>query len=147
MTATVQRILHSAGRSRLTRIVLLSLVFLTSMTVHLHAQTPAISFLSPSSGALGSDSVSIIVVGTSFTGSSVARWNGQNRATTPLSPNLLLVTLQAGDLAALGNGMMTVADNTVSSGVPFTVYRGIAATTKDLAYDPGSGRILASVPG
>lgn len=73
--------------------------------------TPDLVSLSPVSATIGSSAAMVTVNGTGFTSSSVARWNGQPRATTFVSSTELRFQLLASDLAADSIGAITVVNS------------------------------------
>jgi CSLREA domain-containing protein len=74
---------------------------------------PSITSLSPATAvARGAQSqpLQVTIHGQGFLPESQARWNGQNRATTYVSPTQLRVTLSAADVAFGGYGAITVSN-------------------------------------
>lgn len=81
---------------------------------------PSISSLSPATAvARGAQSQPLVVTiqGQGFLPESQARWNGQNRATTYVSPTQLRVTLTALDVGFGGYGSVTVVNQGPGGGV------------------------------
>lgn len=115
----------------------------------------------PSYGAVaGGPGFALMVHGRGFVESSVVRWNGADRPTTYIGPHRLLVTVQAGDVASAGDAAVTVytpAPGGGTSAAATMTIRALGAATitdslsvalpaNDLAYDPGTGRLYASIP-
>lgn len=73
--------------------------------------TPDLVSLSPVSATVGASAAVVTVSGTGFTATSVARWNGQPRATSFVSSTQLQVQLLASDLVADSIGAVTVVSN------------------------------------
>jgi uncharacterized protein (TIGR03437 family) len=69
---------------------------------------PVISGLSPSSAFGSGSAFTLTVNGSNFSGSSVVRWNGQDRATTFISATQLSAQLTVADLASPGTASVTV---------------------------------------
>jgi CSLREA domain-containing protein len=81
---------------------------------------PSITGLAPTSTiARGAQSQPLVLViqGQGFLPESQARWNGENRATTYVSPTQLRVTLSAADVAFGGYGAVTVSNPIPGGGV------------------------------
>ncbi len=94
--------------------------------------TLALAELTPVSTIIGASSALVTVTGSGFTASSVARWNGQNRSTSYVSPTELQVTLTAADLDDDAIGTITVANGTTSSG-PLSFY--VLPSTETVFFD------------
>ncbi len=69
---------------------------------------PATTSLSPASATAGGLAFTLTVDGSSFTSSSVVRWNGADRATTYLSATQLTASISASDIASAGTASVTV---------------------------------------
>lgn len=69
---------------------------------------PALTGLDPERIVAGSADIALTVTGANFTGNSVIRVNGQDRATTFLSATMLRTVLGGGDLASVGQIAITV---------------------------------------
>jgi Subtilase family/Bacterial pre-peptidase C-terminal domain/CARDB len=111
------------------------------------APTPVISSLNPNAATAGGPGFILTVNGSKFNLSSVVRWNGSSRTTTRVetSPGSGLVTrlqatISSSDIAAAGNGSVTVFNPSpgggVSSPLTFTV-----GTLGALAVTPATGLI------
>ena len=76
-----------------------------------NAQPPTIARITPASAAAGGAAFRLTVTGTNYNGSSVVRWNGSDRPTSLLNPQLT-TTLDAGitalDIASPGTAEITV---------------------------------------
>ncbi len=72
------------------------------------APVPGVSSLAPNFAEAGDPGVDILVSGSGFVPASVVRWNGADRPTTYISASSLQASLTAADLAAIGNGTVTV---------------------------------------
>jgi CSLREA domain-containing protein len=87
---------------------------------------PTISGLTPATAvALGAQSkpLQLMIQGQGFLPESQARWNGENRATTYISPTQIRITLSAADVAFGGYGAVTVSNPGPGGGLsnPFTL--------------------------
>jgi len=69
---------------------------------------PVVASLDPAAVNAAGPSFTITVNGSNFVGSSVVRANGQDRATTYVSPNQLQAEIQAADIAAVGTVAVSV---------------------------------------
>lgn len=69
---------------------------------------PTLTRLAPAAQAAGSAALNLEVFGGSFTPQSVARWNGQDRATQFVNSTQLRVELSAADLATAGTRAISV---------------------------------------
>ncbi|MFN8506419.1 MAG: hypothetical protein U0547_02480 [Dehalococcoidia bacterium] len=70
---------------------------------------PSLGSISPSAGNVGGTGFTLTVNGSSFTASSVVRWNGSDRTTTFVSATQLTAAIPASDLAATGSASITVS--------------------------------------
>lgn len=73
--------------------------------------TPSIGAISPGqimTDAASATDITLLVTGENFIPASQARWNGSDRPTTYVSPTQLKLTVTAADLAAGGQGSVTV---------------------------------------
>jgi len=68
---------------------------------------PALTSLSPTPAVAGI-AMTLTLTGTNFVSTSVARWNGSNRATTFVNASQLKVQLTAADLGSVGTGQVSV---------------------------------------
>jgi murein DD-endopeptidase MepM/ murein hydrolase activator NlpD len=102
-----------------------------------NAPFPVITSLSPSSAIAGSGAFQLTVNGSTFTSSSVVRWNGSNRITkATITTGGLVIDLQASiltsDIASQGTAQVTVFNPSpgggTSSAVTFTINSAITAT-------------------
>ncbi|MBI1929575.1 cadherin-like domain-containing protein, partial [Candidatus Poribacteria bacterium] len=96
------------------------------------APVPTMNGLNPGNRTAGSSGFTLTVNGSNFNLSSVVRWNGSNRTTTPVetSPGSGLVTslqasISASDIATAGTVQVTVSNPSPGGGIsnplPFTV--------------------------
>ena len=100
------------------------------------APAPSLSSLSPASGTVGT---SVVITGTSFTGTTAVSFNGTAATFTVNSATQITATVPTG--AGTGNGTVTTPGGT-SNGLPFTVLPP-APTLANLS--PSSGPIGTSV--
>jgi nitrogen regulatory protein PII len=78
---------------------------------------PTIASLSVVSARAGAGERTVTVRGGNFTERATARWNGQNRKTTYVSPTEVRITLTSADLAKAGAFAITVANPGPGGGV------------------------------
>lgn len=78
---------------------------------------PALSELQPAGAQAGSGGLTVVVRGSGFLPGSKARWNGVERPTTYQSATYLEMQLTAADLAAPGQGVVTVRNPAPGGGV------------------------------
>lgn len=69
---------------------------------------PTITSLTPNNLNQGSPSQSVAVLGTNLVAGSIVRWEGNDRATTPIDATHASFILQSGDLAVPGSHAVTV---------------------------------------
>jgi hypothetical protein len=89
---------------------------------------PAVSAISPTAIASGSNDTVIAVTGSGFSSSSTVLLNGAALPTSFTTPTELSATVPAADLASLGWDAISVSNPApgggVSSAVPLSVYSG-----------------------
>lgn len=78
---------------------------------------PAVASLAPASAPAGSAAFTLTINGTGFVAASVVRWNGVPRATTFMSATQLRATIEAADIAAVGQSAVTVSNPAPGGGV------------------------------
>jgi uncharacterized protein (TIGR03437 family) len=97
-----------------------------AVTFTISNPVPVLTSLDPDRIVAGSSDILITVNGSKFVSNSVVRWNGQNRATTVVSATQLKVVFLSGDVANVGQGLVTVfnpaPEGGVSSALPFTIF-------------------------
>ena len=83
------------------------------------AQTPApaIGSLSPASAPAGGSGFTLTVNGSNFATTSVVRWNGTARPTTFVGATQLRAAIAAGDIASIGQSLVTVSTPAPGGGV------------------------------
>ncbi|HEX8431680.1 MAG TPA: hypothetical protein VF625_10340, partial [Longimicrobium sp.] len=123
--------------------------------------SPVLTLLPSAGGSAGRPGFTLYVHGSGFVDGSVVRWNGSDRPTQYLGGTRLAATIAAGDVASPGSAQITVhtpapAGGT-STGLTFTVRAvGVSTVTsrrvmplpgRDLVYNPGTGRLYATVSG
>jgi hypothetical protein len=102
---------------------------------------PTIVSLTPSQAVVGTQGVTLVVRGSEFTGNSIVRWNGADRATTYVNAGELRATIPATDLATARTVPVTVfvpgATIGLSNSAIFTVLTAerIAAPTSVSSID------------
>ncbi|MGE0441821.1 MAG: Ig-like domain-containing protein [Gemmatimonadales bacterium] len=89
---------------------------------------PTVSGVVPLSIVAGGPARQLAVTGTGFVPGSVARWNGQDRATTFQSATALTVTIPAEDLVDPGSAQLTVFNPAPGGGTSSPVVITIAAS-------------------
>ena len=86
-----------------------------SLTINPAVPPPHIDELLPATAYIGTP-LTLFVVGSSFTVTSVLRWNGSDRPTTVLDPTALVAQISAADLAVAGTASVTVFNSEPGSG-------------------------------
>lgn len=88
-------------------------------------RAPIVNSISPNVAQVNTGGRVITIKGSGFTPTSIAKFNGQDRATTYVSPNQLLVDLADQDTKVLGKHIISVfnpgTEGAYSNGVFFTV--------------------------
>jgi hypothetical protein len=111
---------------------------------------PILASISPLSAPAGSSNLTLTVNGSNFSSGSVVTWNGASLPTTLVNSGQLTATVDASLLAAAG--FADVAVNNISPGgglsesLPFTIFQSVALDVNDLAFDPFTRKIYASIP-
>ncbi len=88
---------------------------------------PVLSFSSALTASHGAGNTLLTLTGSNFVPGIAALWNGSYRTTTIVDPTHVTVAIAAGDLAAPGTAILTLANPgtnssaTVSSGLTFTI--------------------------
>ncbi|HYM11191.1 MAG TPA: SBBP repeat-containing protein [Bryobacterales bacterium] len=86
---------------------------------------PMISLLSPPSVVAGGTDLALVVNGSGFVNTSVARWNGSDRKTTFLNVNQVQALITAADIATAGAAQVTVFNPAPGGGLsnvaPFVI--------------------------
>lgn len=122
----------------------------TAVTGPAYNMTPVLSVISPQSAQLGGGTLSLTVNGSNFAGGASVNWNGAPLPTTFVSSAQLTATVDASLIANLGSAQITVTNGSpgggVSGGLPFTVFRLIALDANDIAFDPFTRKLYASIP-
>lgn len=112
----------------------------------------AVSSISPQSAFAGTAGFTLTLFGTSFTPSSVVRWNGSARPTTFNGSSFLSAQIAAADIAIGGTAEVTVADGAaVSSALSFQILTQPGVTlvnlaANDVAWDPWQRKLYLSIP-
>jgi hypothetical protein len=122
----------------------------TTVTGPAYNLTPALSSISPQSALLGSGALILTVSGSNFAPSSTVNWNGAPLPTTFANSTQLSATIEASLIANIGSAQITVTNGSpgggISGAVPFSIFRSVALDTNDIAFDPFTRKLYASVP-
>jgi uncharacterized repeat protein (TIGR01451 family) len=122
----------------------------TSVTGSGYSPVPAVSSLSPQSALAGASTFTLTVNGSNFVSGSTVKWNGTNLTTTFVNSTQLSATVQPSQVAAAGSADVTVSNSTpgggVSGALPFAIFQTVALDTNDIAFDPFTRLLYASVP-
>jgi IPT/TIG domain len=120
---------------------------------------PAIIEVAPTEAQVGGPGFTLTVTGTGFVASSTVLWNGLPRTTAFVSPSTITAAITADDVAHESNNLIRVINPEPGGGlsqqsISFMVYqlgdpsiRTIDLPAHDLALDPASGHLYASVGG
>jgi len=87
-----------------------------SMTLAINNPSPQISGVSPSTVTTAAAGSTLTITGTGFVATSTVTWNGANHAASFVSSTQLTLTLQAGDVAAVGSAQVAVVNPTPGGG-------------------------------
>ncbi len=98
-----------------------------AITVSRITALPAVTSLNPTSVAVGT-AFTLNVSGSNFDGGSIVRWNGQDRPTTYVSPQLLQADIPASDAQNAGSAAITVFTPEPGGGASNAVNFTITAT-------------------
>jgi predicted outer membrane repeat protein len=88
---------------------------------------PAIHLLTPNGTVAGDGPLQVQITGSGFLPASVARWNGQPRTTTYLSPTVLEIALSVADLAQPGTSAISVINPAPGGGTSNNFRFSVAA--------------------
>jgi uncharacterized repeat protein (TIGR01451 family) len=114
---------------------------------------PVISYLTPTTAAMGGAGFTLTVVGSNFQPNSVIEWNGVALNTTYSVYTGLSATVPAADIATSSPAMVTVATPVaypVNPGMlvsaPQLLSTYLSLPNNDMIYDPINGYLYVSVP-
>ncbi|HEX6368595.1 MAG TPA: IPT/TIG domain-containing protein [Longimicrobium sp.] len=127
-------------------------------TLTLSTPVPTLALIPSNGASAGRPGFPLIVHGSGFVSSSVVRWNGSPRATRYISGTRLEASITTADLATPGTASITV--HTPGGGtsqaqsmtvrpvgsLAFTSALTLPIEARDIAYEPASNRLYASVP-
>lgn len=110
---------------------------------------PSFFFIYPSFVPVGTGDTTLYFSGSGFTDQSVVTWNGQNLPTAFYDNTFISAVVSAAGLAKPGAAELSVFTPSPGGGsIPPELFPiTVPLQTNDLAYDPQSGKLLASVPG
>ena len=86
---------------------------------------PIVSSLSPASAIVGGPAIALTVTGWNFLTNSIVRWNGNNRSTSFVSGNQLIVSITAEDVASSGTASIVVFNPLPGGGESTSVFFSI----------------------
>ena len=111
---------------------------------------PFVASLSPSLIRAGTDTFALTINGRYFDLGSVVNWNGDPLPTTLVSSTQLTATVDKSLIATLGWGGISVTNAAPGGGSsrmwPLTVYQVLAVQANQLAFDPFTRDIYATIP-
>ena len=121
---------------------------------------PTLTAISPLTATAGSGALTLTVSGRDFLPQSTVYWNGAALQTTMMSSMKLSVQIPASDLAAVGQGAVTVSNDGTSfatyNSMTFSVNPASSANNQiavystggnDLVWDANTARLYVSMPG
>lgn len=115
-----------------------------------YSPVPALSSLTPQSSLAGASTFTLTVSGSNFVDGSTVNWNGTNLTTSFVSSTQLTATVQSSLVVSAGSADITVSNGTpgggVSGALPFAIFQSVALDTDDIAFDPFTRKLYASVP-
>jgi uncharacterized repeat protein (TIGR01451 family) len=122
----------------------------TSVTGSGYSPVPAVSSLSSQSALAGALTFTLTVNGSNFVPGSTVKWNGTSLTTAFVSSTQLTATVQPSLVVSPGSADVTVSNATpgggVSGALPFAIFQTVALDTNDIAFDPFTRKLYASVP-
>jgi hypothetical protein len=111
---------------------------------------PILASISPLSAPAGSSTQTLTVSGSNFSSGSAVTWNGASLPTTLVNSGQLTATVDASLLAAAGFADVAVNNSSpgggLSESLPFTIFQSVALDVNNLAFDPFTRKIFASIP-
>jgi hypothetical protein len=103
---------------------------------------PVVTSLSPGVGTVGGAAFTLTVNGNGFVSTSVVQWNGASRPTTFRSSTQLQASIPAGDIAAVGTALVSVASpmpgGGLSSSLTFSIVNPPLLSVSATRAAPGS---------
>jgi hypothetical protein len=122
----------------------------TAVTGPAYNAVPSLASISPLSASAGSSNLTMTVNGSNFSSGSAVTWNGVSLPTTLVNSGQLTATVDASLLAAAGFADVAVNSSSpgggLSGSLPFTIFQSVALDVNDLAFDPFTRKIYASIP-
>lgn len=122
----------------------------TSVTGATYNVTPVLLSISPQTTLAGTGSMSLTVNGLNFVQGSTVNWNGSPLPTTFTSSTQLAATIDASLIQNIGSVQITVTTGSPGGGtsgeIPFSIFNYVVLDTNDIAFDPFTRRLYASIP-
>jgi hypothetical protein len=124
--------------------------FTTAVTGPAYNAVPILASISPPAAPARSSTLTLTVNGSNFSSGSAVAWNGSSLPTTLVNSGQLTATVDVSLLAAAGFADVAVNNSSpgggLSASLPFTILQSVALDVNDLAFDPFTRKIYASVP-
>ncbi len=115
-----------------------------------YSPVPSVASLSPSLAQSGSDTLTLTVNGQYFDSGSVVNWNATALPTSLVSDTQLTATVDKSLLTTLGWANVSVTNATPGGGtsgpLTFSVYQVVSLQANDIAFDPFTRKLYASIP-
>jgi hypothetical protein len=111
--------------------------------------TPVISYVSPGSAPVGSQALSLFLIGANFFPASKLTLNGTTVPLTSSSDNTLQAVISASLMTTMGNVTIKVvnpAPGGASAPYNFAVYKQVTLGAADVIYEPFTRKFYASIP-
>jgi trimeric autotransporter adhesin len=122
----------------------------TSVTGPAYNPTPVLSSISPQSAPTGGPPLTLTLTGSNFSAGSTVNWNGAPLPTTFVDGTHLSATVDASLMGTVNSAQISVTNATpgggMSGALPFSIFRTVALDTNDIAFDPFTRKLYASVP-
>ena len=122
----------------------------TAVTGVAYNLTPVLTELSPQSALRGSGAFVLTVNGANFTSGSTVHWNATALPTTFVDSAHLSATVAANLIGAIGSSQISVTNGTPGGGtsvaLPFSIFNTVALDTNDIAFDPFTRKLYATIP-
>ena len=122
----------------------------TSVTGGTYNVTPVLLSISPQTTLAGTGSMALTVNGLNFAQTSTVNWNGSPLPTTFASSTQLGATINASFIQNIASAQITVTTGSPGGGtsgeIPFSIFNYVVLDMNDIAFDPFTRQLYASIP-
>ncbi len=123
----------------------------TGMTVEVLVVAPSITSLSPRGAVAGANPFSLKIYGNEFTNDSYVQWNGEDRPTTFVSSNELIINVPTADISTIGTAAIVVIKPfpalTVSNAHTFSIVQQAAFAGQVASGGTGLANVTLNLTG